>query len=127
MARANLVALMQLARQDALTVDVGAVVTSHVDETALRGINLHHEVNAREIAVLQRQLKMGVARSADEKRVMPVEAERSASVRAGNHGERDAHRKARARAAGTDMTLPCFSLPICAVRAMDGSVAVPRD
>src|SRR5437588_10580081 len=70
---------------------------------------------------------MGVARAADQERVMPVEGERGAGVRAGNHGERDAHRKARARAAWMDMALPCLLLPIRAAPATDRLLAMPGD
>jgi len=42
------VAVFQVCGRDFLAVDVGAVFAAHVLEAALRGIDLDHEVNARE-------------------------------------------------------------------------------
>ncbi len=91
MARANLIAVLEVARQDTLAVDIGAIVAANVDEAAMGRIDLHHEMDAREIEIFFGQLEMGVPRPANQERVVAVECELGPRVGTGYDVERDAH------------------------------------
>ena len=57
------VAVVQVDALDPLAVDVGAVAAAHVHEAAVRRVDFHEEMDAREIAVLARQAEMGAPSS----------------------------------------------------------------
>ena len=85
------VAVVQVGALDPMAVDVGAVAAAHVHQTAMRRVDFHEEMDAREIAVLARQTEVGALRSADEEGIVAVEGEDLALVRPLGDGQRNAH------------------------------------
>ena len=94
-AGANLVAVLEIGRQDLLAVDEGAVVAPHVDEPAFGRVDFHHEMDAREVFVLGEKLEVRMLGAADQEGVVPIEGEFLPLVGTGDDRQDDAHGVAR--------------------------------
>src|SRR5437763_9191857 len=92
MAGPDLITVVEIAGIDLLAVEVSAVAAAHVHDAAARRIDLDEEVDAREILVLGRQLKVSAARSTDQERIMSREGELLPLVWAIHDSQRDAHK-----------------------------------
>src|SRR5205814_1216303 len=73
-------------------VNVGSVVTAHVDNSALRRVDFDHEMDAGKILVLERELEMGVPGPAHQKGVVAGKRKFQSLVRPSGDRQRDAHK-----------------------------------
>jgi hypothetical protein len=86
----DLVTVLQIGGLDHPVVDLGAVAAAQIGELAQGRIGFHEEVHPREVGIVG-QAEMGFRRPADEEGVVPVEAEGTAGVGTGCHGQEDRH------------------------------------